>query len=116
MCSCNNKQSQKGGNWMQSFHAQTAVGGPAAISHATLQHINSAPMFNPLTPNTTIPTGPSTGIIPNGMYFAQMGGSNHLEQLPVQQLRSMCNQKGLSCKKPNGKYFTKKQLIRKLTH
>ena len=67
------KRHQKGGgssDWSHSFHANTAIGGPAAISHHTLQHINQAPMFNPLSDNAIIPTQ-ATGITPNCLYLAQ---------------------------------------------
>jgi hypothetical protein len=68
---------QKGGDssaYSSVFYAQGAVGGPAAISRATLSGINNAPMFNPFNQNASIPTLPSTGIVPNGAYLMSMKG------------------------------------------
>lgn len=67
---------QRGGaasDWVGSFYANTAVGGPAAISRATLEGITDAPMFNPLSSTATFPTN-STGIIPTGTYLAFSSG------------------------------------------
>jgi hypothetical protein len=72
-----NVYKQKGGSsdFMHSFYSNTVVGGPAAISQATLAGINDAPMFNPLSDSATIP-GVSSGIVPTGLYLGsvQSGG------------------------------------------
>lgn len=62
---------QQGGasDWSHSWYSQTAAGGPAAISRATLEQIHNAPVFNPLSETAAFPT-PGTGIIPNGLYLA----------------------------------------------
>jgi hypothetical protein len=78
-CGCSK---QKGGSqYRQLFYAQTAVGGPAAISAATLSVIDQTPMFNPLQTDTVIP-GP-TGIIPTGLYLA--GTASVKKQEPKEQ-------------------------------
>lgn len=114
---------QQGGasNWMHSFHASTAVGGPAAISKFTLQNINNAPMFKPMSPSAQIPTAPSTGIVPNGRVLAMSGGGKHkqtggaLQNKTVSQLRTLCNKNGLSCRnKQTGGFLPKASLISKL--
>ncbi len=64
------KQSGGSSSYVGLFYASGPVGGPGAISRATLSGINNAPMFNPLSATATIPTLPSTGIIPNGAYLA----------------------------------------------
>lgn len=132
---------QKGGSagtWGTSFYANTAVGGPAAISRATLAHIDNALMFKPFAKSAVVPTGPSTGIIPTGQYLAGMppahvgqtggGGKKRggqragqqragqkagLAAKTVPELRTICNENGLSCKR-GGKYLTKPQLVQKL--
>ena len=83
-CGGKKAKKQRGGaasDWVGSFYANTAVGGPAAISRATLEGIADAPMFNPLSGTATFPTN-STGIIPTGTYLAfasptvaQVGGA-----------------------------------------
>ena len=59
-----------GSDFTSSFYANTVVGGPAAISAATLQGIDNAPMFHPLDYNAVIPTLDSTGIVPSGLFMA----------------------------------------------
>ena len=68
-------QYQRGGgsDFSQLFYAQTVQGGPAALSQHTLDNIDKSPMFNPLEADTVFPTG-TTGVLPNGLYFAH-GGS-----------------------------------------
>lgn len=118
---------QKGGSagtWGASFYANTAVGGPAAITKATLAHIDNAVMFKPFANGAVIPTGPSTGIIPTGQYLAgmppahipQSGGGKvrgGLSGKTVPELRDLCNSNGLSCKR-GGKFLTKTQMVQKL--
>jgi len=115
---------QKGGSagtWGSSFYANTAVGGPAAISRATLAHIDNALMFKPFSKTAVIPTGPSTGIVPTGQYLAgmQLGGGKHqnqkggLSKKTVPELRTLCNDNGISCRRA-GKYLAKAQLVQKL--
>lgn len=55
------------------FHAWSAD--PAQLSRFTLKHIDQAPMFHPLDPNTVIPTGTS-GIIPTGTYYDAIAPAN----------------------------------------
>jgi hypothetical protein len=101
---------QRGGSsdFMHSFYSSTAVGGPAAISQATLAGIGNSPMFNPLSATATIP-GPSTGITPTGLYLAsQHGGA------PIEQLRDACNDNNISCRGPNGGYLGRNTLVKKL--
>ena len=128
---------QRGGSsdFMGLFYANTAVGGPAAISQATLQGINNAPMFNPLSTNSAVP-GNSTGIVPTGTYLAThtgggsrrqrgssrrqrgssccAGGSANQRGASVADLRTECNNRGLSCRGPNGKYLPKAKLVKLL--
>ena len=106
---------------MNSFYARTAIGGPAAISRSTLQGINNAPMFKPMSPTAQIPTLPSTGIVPNGRVLAMTGGGygyqhgGGLEKMSVKQLRTLCNQHGMSCRnKKTGAFLSKASLVRKL--
>ena len=114
-------------DYMGLFYANTAVG-PAAISQATLQGINNAPMFNPLSTNATVP-GNSTGIVPTGTYLATHtgggarrqqgssccgGGSQNQRGGTVTDLRTECNNRGLSCRGPNGKYLPKAKLVKLL--
>jgi len=69
------RRDQSGGassDFVGSFYANTVVGGPAAISAATLNGINTSPMFNPLNLTATFPTMPSTGIVPTGMVMSKM--------------------------------------------
>jgi len=126
-----NQKKQKGGSsdFMHSFYSTTAIGGPAAISQATLQGINSAPMFNPLSMTATIP-GNSTGIVPTGLYLAgvQTGGMCGIKHqkgggcgcqsggspVSLEELRSACNAHGISCRGQNGGYLQRKTLIKKL--
>lgn len=105
-----------GSDWMHSFHSSTAVGGPAAISAATLQGIGNAPMFNPLNASATVP-GNSTGIVPSGLYLAsQTGGSGQpvWSQLSTEELRTKCNENGLSCRGQNGGFLHRNTLIKQL--
>ena len=102
--------SQKGGSdFMSSFYANTAVGGPAAISQALLAGINNSPMFNHLSMAATIP-GNSTGIIPTGLYLSGMTGGGQ----DVAKLRTLCNKNGISCRGQNGGYLHAKTLVKKL--
>ena len=119
----NSKKSktQKGGgsDFMGSFYANTAIGGPAAISQATLQGINNAPMFNPMSSTATIPGG-STGIVPSGIYLATHTGggqsqeSADLSKLTVPELRTLNNESGMSARDENGKYLKKSELVEQL--
>lgn len=114
-----------GSDFMHSFYASTAVGGPAAISKATLAGINQVPMFNPLSGNASIP-GNSTGIVPSGLYLAsQSGGScgcsrskkcqhGGLNSLSTEQLRDLCNDSGISCRGQKGGYKRRSTLIKQL--
>jgi hypothetical protein len=81
------KQSGGASGYMGLFYASGPAGGSREISHATLRGINNAPMFNPLSATATIPTLPSTGIIPNGAYLASMpmtgGAVAATQQKPV---------------------------------
>lgn len=106
---------QKGGaasDYGSLFYANTAVGGPAAITKATLQYIDKAPMFHPLSKNVVIPTG-TTGIIPDGLYLAQVGAGGEKKKrsvspkphvvlsphkMTVAQLRNYCHEHGISIK------------------
>lgn len=131
MSRCSKRKQQKGGvsDWMHSFYSQGVVGGPAALSRAMLQNIDQAPMFNPLSDNTVLPTGPSTGIIPNGLYLAGMKGGGcgcgqsggkgrkrgrSLYSMNVADLRRLCHQRGIRCRSANGKLLGKTELLRKL--
>jgi hypothetical protein len=129
-----NKKSkgQCGGSaWVHPAHSFTAVGGPAAISNATLEVINQAPMFNPLSDNTIIP-GPS-GVVPSGLYLGaqsqgasnnnvpagnvpQSGGAEKRSLLDIElpHLRDLCNALGFSCRNQKGDFLTKKQLVQKI--
>lgn len=70
-----NRQQRGAGStdYAQSFYAYGVD--PAQLSRFTLNHINDAPMFNPLQTNTIIPTGTS-GIIPTGAYYDQISPIN----------------------------------------
>lgn len=107
---------QKGGSsaFMNSFYSNTAVGGPAAISKATLAGINDAPMFNPLSHSATVP-GNSTGIIPSGLYLAvsQTGGAV-LDKMSTPELRSTCNKCGISCRGQKGGYKRRDTMIKQI--
>lgn len=97
-------------DYMNSFYASGAVGGPGAISRFTLKGINNAPMFNPLSATAVIPTLPSTGIVPSESYLAHMkGGAASLDSL-----REQCNEAGLSCRDNNGKFLTRTALVKLL--
>lgn len=74
----------RGSQYVGDFYAQTAVGGPRAISYATLQYIDNSPMFNPLADNTVMPTTTS-GVIPTGLYLANV---------PNERLVQSVNQEG----------------------
>ena len=113
---------QKGGSaYMQNFYANTALGGPAAISHATLQGINNAPMFNPLSSTAVVP-GNSTGIVPSGLYLAGLTPLSGSEATNVvqsgggstAQLRSRCNRKGISCYTNGGNLKSRQTMINQL--
>lgn len=93
------------------FYGQTAVGGPAAISAATLQVINNTPMFNPFSQTTVIPG--SSGIIPVGLSLMS-GGGTALSSMTIPELRSTCNDLGMSCKNQKGGYLNKCQMIKKI--
>lgn len=119
-----NYRQQRGGSaYMQNFYANTVVGGPAAISQATLQGINNAPMFNPLSTTATVP-GNSTGIVPSGLFLSglqplnetvgvsQSGGSP--SQISTAQLRTECNANGISCYTKSGNFKSRKTLLNQL--
>lgn len=130
-----NKRKQRGGassDFVHSFYANTAVGGPAAMTRAGLQVIDQAPMFNPLSDNTVFPTD-STGIVASGLYLAntpdasagalpfggQMGGApvlnkTALSKLSVAKLRTLCNRLGMSCAGKNGEFLPKVVLVAKI--
>lgn len=113
------------GTWGSSFYANTAIGGPGAISRSTLANIENALIFKPFVKGAVIPTAPSTGIIPTGQYLAGMppahmshtGGGRKattgLTSKNVAELRDMCNANGLSCKQ-RGKFLTKAEMVQKL--
>jgi len=121
-----NAYKQKGGSsdFMHSFYSNTAVGGPAAISQATLAGINNAPMFNPLSSSATVP-GVSTGIVPTGLYLAsaqsgggygcsgQQGGKQR-GGISTKKLRDTCNANGISCRTQNGGYKHRSTMIKQL--
>lgn len=69
----------RGSQYVGDFYAQTAVGGPRAISYATLKYIDNSPMFNPLADNTVMPTTTS-GIIPTGLYLANVPDQSNVKQ------------------------------------
>ncbi len=101
-------------------YARTAVGGPAAISNATLAVIENTPMFNPFQNNTVIPG--SSGIVPSGSYIAIGGdGSSpkgkflNLGKMKAANLRSLCNELKMTCRLPNGRYLPKSILITKIS-
>lgn len=103
-----------GSDFMHSFYAVAAEGGPAAISSATLAGLANAPMFNPLSAAATIP-GNSTGIVPSALYLAsQLGGGQMTEGEVTAQLRDACNANGISCRGPKGGYLKNKTLVQKL--
>ena len=125
-----------GSDFMHSFYASTVAGGPAAISKALLSGINQAPMFNPLNAAAVVPGGVSTGIVPSGLYLAslvgggQRGGGcpgdpigprarkNQSDQkggsISTAELRTRCNEMGISCKTASGKYKSRETMIRQL--
>jgi hypothetical protein len=70
------KQLGGSSDYISTFYAAGAVGGPAAVSRATLRGIDNAPMFNPLSAKAVIPTLPATGIVPSGLYFSSMTGGS----------------------------------------
>jgi len=105
-----------GSQYMGDFYAQTAVGGPRAISYATLKYIDNSPMFNPLATDTVFPTT-STGIIPTGIYLANApnekvksemhGGSRKLlETVSQEKLLHLANKYNVS-----SEYLERDQLI-----
>ena len=103
---------------MSSFYSVAVVGGPAAIFKDTLQHLDKSPMFNPLSPDAVIPSL-STGIVPSGLYLSEsakteQSGGGKYAKTSTEQLRLLCNQKGLSCKDKEGHYLPRKGLIQKL--
>jgi hypothetical protein len=70
---------QKGGNiW---FYSSGVKGGSRKITHITLDNIDNAVMFNPFNNNAVVPTYPSTGILPNSLYYLKsqtsQTGSGH---------------------------------------
>ena len=104
---------QKGGSsdFMHSFYSSTAVGGPAAISAATLKGIGNAPMFNPLSATATVP-GSSTGIVPTGLYLASQAGG--AAGASTEQLRDLCNENGISCRGQKGGFLYRATLLKML--
>ncbi len=115
---------QRGGGsaYMQNFYASTAVGGPAAISHATLQGINNAPMFHPLSSTAVVP-GTSSGIVPTGLYLAGLQPLSGAESSVIQsgggapttaQLRTECNAQGISCYTKGGNPKPRRTLLKEL--
>jgi hypothetical protein len=86
---------QNGGSsdFSQSFYAQTMKGGPAALSNYTLSRIENAPMFNPLSGNSVFPT-PSSGVVPNGLYFAHGGNGDEGKSFTVGKCSGTIQKKG----------------------
>ena len=116
-CGCGGAPAQVGGfsDFMSSFYASGAVGGPGAISRVTLSGINNAPMFNPLSSTAVVPTLPSTGIVPSEIYLANMkGGAAKSTSASLDRLRAECNKAGLSCRYKNGKYLPRATLVKLL--
>jgi hypothetical protein len=123
---CGGAPAQVGGfsDYMSSFYASGAVGGPGAISRFTLSGINNAPMFNPLSTTAVIPTLPSTGIVPSEAYLANMQGgaakrrpvsrASGNNAISLDRLRAKCNKAGLSCRYKNGKYLPRDTLVKLL--
>ena len=113
-------------DYMSSFYASGAMGGPGAISRFTLSGINNAPMFKPLSSTAVIPTLPSTGIVPSEVYLANMKGGaakrrsvsrrpgNSGDSVSLDRLRAECNSAGLSCRDNNGKYLPRATLVKLL--
>ncbi len=116
-CGCGGSPAQVGGfsDYMSSFYSSGAVGGPATISRVTLNGINNAPMFNPLSSTAVIPTLPSTGIVPSEVYLANMtGGATKGKALTLDQMRAACNKAGLSCRDKAGKFYPRATLVKLL--
>lgn len=89
------------------FHAWSAD--PAQLSRFTLKHIDQAPMFHPLDPNTVIPTGTS-GIIPTGTYYDAIAPATVQNSLgpPTPRAVQMGGKKHVGLKAMAGKIATKK--------
>ena len=107
-------QSMQGGSasdFLSSFYASSAVGGPAAISRATLSGLSNSPMFNPLSATSVIPTG-SLGIIPSGTYLASIGGGKSKKQPKVADLRKKCVAMGKPVCDSKGKLLSKEKLLK----
>jgi len=133
-----NSQLGGGSDFMHSFYSRGVSGGPGAITRATLDNINNAPMFNPLQETAVIPTLPSTGIVPSEAYLATTAGpststdnmtggrfrrgfssgyrsrSYYSSQPSDDKLREACNRAGLSCRDRFGRYLPRSQIIQLL--
>ena len=109
---------QQGGSsdYASTFYAAGAVGGPAAVSRATLSGIDNAPMFNPLSAKAVIPTLPATGIVPSGLYFSSATGSATFQaggavapkplKLKLKTPSRPCKWRNLSCTNCTGNFRT----------
>ena len=133
-----------GSDFMHSFYSRGVSGGPGAITRATLDNINNAPMFNPLQETAVIPTLPSTGIVPSEAYLATAtpatstststtatnmtgggfrssfafgftrGYNRQSSQPSDDKLRETCNRAGLSCRDMFGRYLSRSKIIQLL--
>lgn len=104
---CGPTPNQRGGGASDFRHSANAVVmDPRALSDLTLRNIDRSPMFNPLQPNTVIPTGVS-GIVPEGVYY-----------MNAQQLNCMAKKHGINRFKRNemGQMvpFSQNELIEKI--
>jgi hypothetical protein len=97
------------------FHSWSAD--PAQLSRFTLKHIDQAPMFHPLDPNTVIPTGTS-GIIPTGTYYDAIAPANLQNSLgpPTPRAVQMGGKKNVGLKALAGKIATKKTKLQAKGH
>lgn len=73
--SCNNAEMRGGGatSYRHLFHARTAAGGNKALTVYGLQNLEKTPMFNPVCQGVgngePVLATPTTGAIPNGLWF-----------------------------------------------
>jgi hypothetical protein len=65
------EQTGGGSAFNTQFHASIVKGGNHEISRVTAANIDKAPMFNPFSKDAVIPTAPSTGIVPTGIYLLE---------------------------------------------